>query len=163
MRLYFITALNLVLQMPTKRSLMSALSVKNNQKSYKNEKTTLEIEGDSALNLPKNLEFVEFSKETLILAPERGNFIACFNKEQLEIFKNLQQNSINEAEKKAKNKDDFNFIVGQILDREFFEIPLKLSDEYDTAQVYLTNACNLACPHCYMNSGVANKNELSLE
>ncbi|MDD6056431.1 MAG: radical SAM protein [Helicobacteraceae bacterium] len=126
-------------------------------------KTTLQIDGDTALNLPKNLEFVEFSKETLILAPERGNFIACFNKEQLEIFKNLQQNSINEAEKKAKNKDDFNFIVGQILDREFFEIPLKLSDEYDTAQVYLTNACNLACPHCYMNSRVANKNELSLE
>ena len=29
--------------------------------------------------------------------------------------------------------------------------------------LYLTNACNLRCPHCYMNAGKTGDNELTYE
>lgn len=121
---------------------------------------TKQIDGNSILDIPKILDFIPLNEEVLVVAPECGNFIGLFNPSQVEIFKSLQVYSINEVEKIANNPKDFNFVVAQILDREFFNTPLKMSDKYDTAQLYLTNACNLSCPHCYMSSGKANVNEL---
>lgn len=122
--------------------------------------STNQINENEVLPLPKTLEFCKINNEILVIAPDCGNIIGLFNENQVEIFENLRQYSIVDTEKMAKNEADFNFVVAQILDREFFDSPLDMYDEYDTAQIYLTNACNLSCPHCYVNAGKANKNEL---
>lgn len=124
---------------------------------------TKQIDENTLLTLPKDLEFIPLDKEVLVLSPSCGNFIGLFNEEQVSVFKNLQQYSIAKAGQLSKSKADFNFVVAQILDREFFDTPLSMIEEYDTAQIYLTNACNLSCPHCYMSSGKANANELKKE
>ncbi|MGX2972020.1 radical SAM protein [Helicobacter sp. T3_23-1059] len=122
--------------------------------------STKQINENDILPLPKTLEFYEIENEVLVIASDCGNTLGLFNANQVEIFKNLQQYSIANAERMATNQMDFHFVVAQILDREFFDTPLEMCDEYDTAQIYLTNACNLSCPHCYMDSGRANENEL---
>lgn len=122
--------------------------------------STNQINENDILPLPKTLEFFKINNEMLVITPNCGNIIGLFNENQVEIFENLRQYSIVDTEKMAQNEADFNFVVAQILDREFFDNPLDMYDEYDTAQIYLTNACNLSCPHCYVNAGVANKNEL---
>lgn len=122
--------------------------------------STKQINENDILPLPKTLEFYEIENEVLIIAGDCGNTLGLFNANQVEIFKNLQKYPIAKAEKMETNQADFNFVVAQILDREFFDTPLEMCDEYDTAQIYLTNACNLSCPHCYMDSGRANENEL---
>lgn len=122
--------------------------------------STKQINENDILPLPKTLEFYEIGNEVLVIASDCGNTLGLFNANQVEIFKNLQKYTIAKAEKMATSQVDFDFVVAQILDREFFDTPLEMCDEYDTAQIYLTNACNLSCPHCYMNSGKANVNEL---
>lgn len=122
--------------------------------------STKQINENEILPLPKTLEFCQIRGETLVIASDCGNVLGLFNHNQVEIFKNLQKYSTAKAEKMTTNQTDFEFVVAQILDREFFDKPLEMCDEYDTAQIYLTNACNLSCPHCYMNSGRANANEL---
>lgn len=119
------------------------------------------IDENTILDLPKEIEQERFDDGVLLTAPKCGNFIGLFNDKQEAIFKSLQNHSIAQAGRLADNDDDFNFVVAQILDREFFNTPLKMLDIYDTALIYLTNACNLSCPHCYMNSGRANADELT--
>lgn len=119
------------------------------------------IDENTILDLPKKIEQERFDDGVLLTAPKCGNFIGLFNDKQETIFKSLQSHSIAQAGQLADNDDDFNFVVAQILDREFFNTPLKMLDIYDTALIYLTNACNLSCPHCYMNSGKANADELT--
>ncbi len=118
---------------------------------------------DSVLELPKNLYYYKSNNELLIISPEQANWISLFNENQILIFNYiLKQKSIDYLFKKF-NEKDVNFVLGQIIDREFLKKEIKFSNNQDSLYIYLTNNCNLRCKHCYMYSGKPKINELDKE
>jgi len=118
---------------------------------------------DNVLELPKNLFYYKTNKELLIISPEQANWIALFDENQILIFYYiLKQKSIAYLFKNF-NENDVNFVLGQIIDREFLKKEIKFSHNQDSLYIYLTNNCNLKCKHCYMYSGKPKINELEKE
>ena len=64
------------------------------------------------------------------------------------------------------SRDELKKLLASITARDFARIdqrPLpQFLEGYKMLNCYITNACNLRCKHCFMNSGVSLKNELSL-
>lgn len=112
-----------------------------------------------------NIKIVEFQNRILIIAVDSAKWIVLDNKRQLEFFNLLLNCSISDAIKLTNsNQDDIKTVITQIEARHLEEMPNKRvsKDGITMMHLYLTNACNLRCPHCYMSAGKKNDNELSL-
>ena len=61
--------------------------------------------------------------------------------------------------------DNAKYTVTQIVARDFCNTETKsfLNDSVKQLHFYLTNSCNMTCPHCYMFSGKKSERELSSE
>ncbi len=100
----------------------------------------------------------------LVIAPDYANWIVLQSPIQLEIFEQMKQGSTIENVLKRYSQSDVYYVVTQIEARKLFingNSP-KCTEER-SLHLYLTNKCNLSCPHCYMFSGNANLGELSTE
>jgi len=129
---------------------------------------TLEIElnEDTILNLPQNLSYKKIKNNLLVISQNSANWIMLFNEEQEKIFGLLyESNTLGQVSELSNNDEDFNFVISQIVDRNFTDTQ---QVEFNSPQneglyIYLTNDCNLACTHCYMYSGKPRINELKKE
>ena len=129
---------------------------------------TLEIElnENTILNLPQNLSYKKIKNNLLVISQNSANWIMLFNEEQEKIFGLLyESNTLGQVSELSNNDEDFNFVISQIVDRNFTDTQ---QVEFNSPQneglyIYLTNDCNLACTHCYMYSGKPRINELKKE
>lgn len=115
---------------------------------------------------PKEIKYVEYEDSILVIAPETANWIVLKSKKQKNVLEFLKVgHTINETlENQSFNKNDVNAVVTQLEARRFCTKKVHSSTEEErTMHIYITNRCNLSCPHCYMYSGKANKNELTTE
>ncbi len=126
----------------------------------------IELTEDRILDLPLNLSYYKINNNSLVISRDTANWIALFNKEQENIFSQLlEKKSLGEISKTIDDENNFNFIVSQIIDRNFAQ---NQQITFNTPQseglyIYLTNDCNLSCTHCYMYSGKPKLNELPKE
>lgn len=120
------------------------------------------LSGDKRYLLPDSIKVIQHRSFYIIIAPEKANWIVLSNKKQLEFFLLLRENTIGEATKIFNGTDDDRkTVLLQIEARRFTQ---EFSTQYNTssqAHIYLTNACNLKCPHCYMYAGRKLTKELS--
>jgi radical SAM protein with 4Fe4S-binding SPASM domain len=131
-------------------------------------KETLEVElnEDTVLNLPENLTYYKINNALLAISQNTANWIGLFNNEQEEIFELLhQKKSLSQVSKLVNSEEDFNFVISQIIDRDFYTDQKILfnAPQNEGLYIYLTNDCNLSCTHCYMYSGKPKINELPKE
>lgn len=122
------------------------------------------IDTSKIYNFPSEIKTVRHRGKILIIAPEEANWIVLDTLQQLEIFNMFHiGQSIEEVVHNTKFEySDIKKVVTQIEARRFFEITNKEEIPTDkTMHLYLTNKCNLSCPHCYMFSGKAYEDELS--
>jgi radical SAM protein with 4Fe4S-binding SPASM domain len=129
---------------------------------------TLEIEltENTILNLPQNLFYNRINNNLLVISQDTANWIGLFNNEQEKVFKLLcEKHTLGEISELSNNEEDFNFVISQILDRDFSDTQkVEFNEPHNEGlYIYLTNACNLACTHCYMYSGKPRINELPKE
>lgn len=129
---------------------------------------TLEIEltENTILDLPQNLFHNRINNYLLVISQNTANWIGLFNKEQEKIFSLLyKKHTLGEVSKASNNEEDFNFVVSQIIDRDFYATQnVEFNAPHNEGlYIYLTNDCNLACTHCYMYSGKPKINELAKE
>jgi len=83
------------------------------------ENVIFDISEDAVLNLPRTLFYYKTEETLLVISPEQANWIALFNEEQISIFSALlKQKTIGYLFKRF-NEENINFILGQIIDREF--------------------------------------------
>lgn len=124
------------------------------------------------IDIEKKYKFVrEFSKinyngKTLVIEPLSANWIVLDRLSQLEVFNFLEKgHSIKEAlDCSYFNKDDINYVITQIEARRLQSKQVHSTiEDKRSLHLYLTNQCNLACPHCYMFSGIKNENELTTD
>ena len=125
-----------------------------------------EIDPKKKYNIPKDISIINYKDKILVIASSTANWIVLESVSQLEVFYYLKKNhTINEALANVQfNECDVTFVVTQIEARKF--CTKKVHDATDDERglhLYLTNSCNLFCPHCYMFSGKALENELTTE
>lgn len=107
----------------------------------------------------------------LIVCVESANWIVLKNEHQKNILmKMVDGASIGEIYSSFKSEEDLNdlkTVLAAITARKFAatDAAPQIFDlfSYEKMNVYLTNACNLRCSHCFMHAGKQLENELSLE
>lgn len=124
---------------------------------------TFEIDDNKKYYFPE-IKIIEYANKYLVITPSTANWIVLENEIQLRILNRLIHHfSINEVLDDFRNYYyDVNFVITQIEARQLYNhSALKSSQEENSLHLYLTNKCNLRCPHCYMFSGEPSENELT--
>lgn len=115
-------------------------------------------------NFPKDLRFIHHKGKILVVSPTTANWIVLDSLDQMQVLSVLREGHTIEYANSKHNSNDVNYVVTQIEARKLCNKQIKFSQDKDrTLHIYLTNKCNLACPHCYMFSGTAYKDELTTE
>lgn len=116
---------------------------------------------------PQELKETRFNGYYIIISPNTANWLTLTDSE-LTLFKLLRDGkSIEEVmsfSEKSKQKKSFNNLLTQIISRNFAQTerpPEAILPNILGAHFYLTNSCNLSCPHCYMDSGKKYADELT--
>lgn len=122
------------------------------------------IADDKKYLIPQSLRIVNYNRKIIVIAPDTANWIVMSNKKQLNFLFLLRSHTLGEAKMMFKGKDeDINSVVVQLEARHFENNFSENTKEKIHAHLYLTNACNLHCPHCYMSAGDKLSCELSTE
>lgn len=123
------------------------------------------IDSGKIYDFPDNISIVNHKEKILIIAPEEANWVVLESTRQQYVFNLFQSGlSIEEVLKTSSiDSSDVNFVVTQIEARKFYKSSSNIQHADKTMHLYLTNKCNLSCPHCYMYSGEAKGNELNTQ
>lgn len=127
------------------------------------EEKEIEINLDSQYHLPE-FTVVDYSGKMIVIFPDIAKWMVLDNSNQCNFFKLLSDHIIRDAITISQvDQSDLEWVLVQIEGKRIcstssFEKKLDRS-----LHLYLTNACNLRCPHCYMNSGLRTHSELSTE
>jgi radical SAM protein with 4Fe4S-binding SPASM domain len=135
------------------------------------EEKEIDLDIDKQYVFDKEIHIEQIDDQYVIIDINNANWIALQNVCQLEIFGQLQQQTIGqvleqymssictEAEENAF-MEDFLKVLTEIEAKEF-EKNCNTRLYHDGLTLYLTNRCNLRCVHCFMYSGNALDNELT--
>lgn len=125
-----------------------------------------EINEQKKYRFVDGIKIIPFRDDILVISPHTANWIVLKSRKQLDVFNDfVYGKSIAEVlESHRYNSGDVSYVVAQIEARKFTTKKIRrITDEKQSLHLYLTNLCNLHCPHCYMFSGKAEKEELTTE
>lgn len=128
------------------------------------EEREVELSLSKVYSLP-NYEFVEYNGYCLTIFPEIAKWIVLENNNQLNILKMLIdkkdiQTILNEYD---NSHEDVMAVLTQIEAKQIEASEIKSIFSNNRLHLHITNKCNLRCPHCYMQSGCAYSDELTIE
>lgn len=121
----------------------------------------IEIDVEKKYDFPTNMEIVQYKDVHIVIAVDTACWIVLENNSQLDFFIALKDKSIKLA------LDEFN---GDIKDAQWVLIQIEARQlcsrecvpfNEHVCMVYLTNKCNLRCPHCFLSAGIAKQSELT--
>lgn len=114
-------------------------------------------------NFPTKLEIIRYKGSIIIISIETANWIILNNEKQLLFFNLLKDLPINKALERFNGlKEDYEQVLIQIEAKHFEDRTVTLSSVgKKKLHFYLTNGCNMQCPHCYMFAGKKESKELS--
>lgn len=119
----------------------------------------VELDGDKIYDLG-DFHTEKYGDKYLII--KKNKWLVIDSKARLEVFKSLsEKKSLNELFSTFKPEDIISVLTG--IEALEFEKEHLVKDKTKGAYLYLTKKCNMSCPHCYMNAGKANENELNTE
>ncbi len=119
------------------------------------------IDTSRRYEFPVNIEIVRHSQKILVIAVDYANWIVLDNKDQLEFFQLLRAKVIQDAIEDFNGKQEDIINVLTQIEARGFERKSGQRRVTNNLQLFLTNACNMRCPHCYMFAGDNHENELS--
>ena len=124
------------------------------------EEKEVEIDLDKVYEFP-NWTIKYVGNKTLVIAPETGNWLVLTTELELEVFKYIASGH---SIKNCMDQFDIEVVIDvltQIEAKQFENTLVQNIDNAETMQIYLTNACNLRCRHCYMYADTRLENELT--
>lgn len=97
-----------------------------------------------------------------MISPETANWIILENEEQWQSFQLLTSFDLGTALKQFCGAyENAQYTVMQIVAKHFDNLAVRPKNNGGSMQMYLTNECNMRCPHCYMFAGLKKDRELS--
>lgn len=129
-----------------------------------NEEKEMELELDKVYALP-DFEYIEYNGYCLAIAPEIAKWIVLENNEQYEILTMLVDGAEIQTvlELFEDNQDDVIAVLTQLEAKQIEASEPKSVFRNTRLHLHITNKCNLHCPHCYMKSGAALSDELTID
>lgn len=127
-----------------------------------------EYQSSDRLYFPHEVKFLPCKEGWLVVAVATANWLVLPNDFQRSLLERLIKGDtigdIYQLITTTQQITDFKQLLAAITARNFAsttEVPAPIYHEgYRMLNIYLTNACNLRCPHCFMRSGQPFKNEL---
>lgn len=114
-------------------------------------------------NFPELLTTIKYNGKIIVISPNTANWIVLDNEEQLDFFEELKNDTLEATLKNSQlNEEDIRNVIIQIEAKKFEDCKVNKYDR-KTLHFYLTNGCNMRCPHCYMYAGKKEDNELTEE
>ncbi len=127
------------------------------------EEKEIDIDLDGRYELPR-YSVIKYAGKLIIIFPEIAKWIILENSSQLDFLELLTRSTIREAIDASRiNQSDLEWVLIQIEGKNICSTSCFEKQLDRSLHLYLTNACNLRCPHCYMNSGERSTRELSTE
>lgn len=136
------------------------------------ERKNIEIDINSRLYFPEEITVKEINDgRYLCVSVRTANWIVISNKVQKEMLYDLiEGKTIQEVSDAFPDDTDnlLNKLLSSIMARKFAalskdDICIEMDDKSKYLNIYLTQACNLRCKHCFMLSGVKLENELTVD
>lgn len=123
------------------------------------------------LHFPADIQFIKHRGKTLAVAVETANWLVLDNACALACLKQLYNGkTVGEVMKSISSTEEQKIYVkllSAIMARQFAGLDTAPNPEFvqghKMLNIYLTNACNLNCTHCFMRAGKRLKNELEKE
>jgi radical SAM protein with 4Fe4S-binding SPASM domain len=116
------------------------------------------------VDLPKDIAISNIENKYLVVAPDKGTYIV------LDTFQMKFFNYLNEGHtlRELLNSQHYNVdlypklqdLLIQFEFRKFYESYQPNPEKHLSARIYITNACNLRCIHCFRHSGHKEVGEL---
>lgn len=128
-----------------------------------------ELNYTDTLTFPEEIKIVEINGNYLVISVSTANWIVLKNAMQLRLFNMLTDKcEIGTIIESLENEEDIyhlQSLLAAIFARKFAcvdKLPeVSYLEGHRMLNIYLTNACNLRCKHCFMHSGKRLDNELS--
>ncbi len=119
-----------------------------------------QIDPNKKYSFPTNISIVRYDSKIIVIAVDTGNWIVLENEKQLEFFNLLKENTLEKslALFSGEQGDAVQTVIQ--LEARQFERQNVTSTESKKVMMYLTNGCNMRCPHCYMYAGCKKEDEL---
>ncbi len=128
-----------------------------------NEKKEVELDITKKYSILDGIVIVKYNDFWLIINPETSNWIVLKNQNQLNIFNMLKEHSIQDCINKLGDdlkEEDLIAVLTELEAKQFDSYNVNYPERNGIC-IYLTNACNLRCPHCYMYASQELENELT--
>lgn len=126
----------------------------------------VDIPLEYVFQLPSCITEVQVNNKKIVINPDSGSYIALFNQTHEEIYQHIKEGvSISFLiEKYGIENEELTYMLSTYFDSKLSSLDDKLSFEpiSDSLFIYLTDKCNLSCPHCYKNNAPLAKKELAL-
>lgn len=120
------------------------------------------ISEDTKFTLPVKIKKVIYKEKIFVISPETANWIILENEEQWQFFQLLTSLDLGNALKQFCGAyENAQYTVTQIVAKHLDNQLVKPKNNGGSMQMYLTNECNMRCPHCYMFAGLKKDRELS--
>ena len=127
------------------------------------------LHSTDVLHFPAGIVLKQCDDKWVVVSPKTANWIVLESEEQkILLSKLIEGQTIGDMYSEAQRdgmKSVYLRLLAAISARQFANadgIPAAdIIQDFDTLNIYLTNACNLRCSHCFVNAGKALANELS--
>lgn len=130
-----------------------------------------ELDYDDILHFPEEIVVEKINDFYLVIAVQTANWIVLYNSRQIDFLNMLRSGKcvgdVIETVDSEEAMGDLKIVLAAIFARKFAgvngEVTKEYLEGYKMLNIYITNACNLKCKHCFMLSGKKLENELTLK
>ncbi len=130
-----------------------------------------ELDYDDILHFPEEIVVEKINDFYLVISVQTANWIVLYNSRQIDFLNMLRSGKcVGDAIETVDSEEamgDLKIVLAAIFARKFAgvngEVTKEYLEGYKMLNIYITNACNLKCKHCFMLSGKKLENELTLE
>ena len=129
-----------------------------------------EIGVGSVLHFPYDIRYLRYASRVLAVAVETANWLVLPDEHYVAWLNELRSGKtvgeVLSTLSDGSDRQSFLRLLSAVMARRFAGLDSEPAGEwvegYKMLNIYLTNACNLSCPHCFMNAGKKLSNELSV-
>lgn len=123
-----------------------------------------EIDINKKYLFPKNLSEIDYGGCKIVISVDTARWVVFDNEYQYIFYSLLKDNTIKDALSKFTGDiEDAKSVIVQIEGKDFTNTHVAgcINPEQQVLHLYITNGCNLHCPHCYMYAGQSYSDELT--
>lgn len=130
-----------------------------------------ELDFDDILYFPEEIVREKVGNDILVISVSTANWLVLRNEIQFNLLNKLRKRlTIGKIIEELSSEEEMvslKSLLAAIFARKFAGVGVLPAKEYlegyKMLNIYITNACNLKCRHCFMKSGSALQSELNLE